>query len=72
MTITGIMKISNLINQLKSIQLEHGNIECAKVLHTAVNPDEYGYSYETSLTEPDIEVIDNPCGDGKILMLSED
>lgn len=66
------MKISNLINQLTAIQFEHGDIECVKVLHTAVNPDEYGYYYETSLTEPNIEVVDNPSGDGKILMIQED
>lgn len=67
------MKISDLINKLKYIQLEYGDLECAKLIHAYVESyNEQGAYFETSLTEPNIEVVDNPCGDGKILMIEED
>lgn len=68
-----MMKISELIKDLKEIQLQYGDLECAKVLHTYVESHTtQGAYFDTSLTEPNIEVVDNPCGDGKILMIEED
>lgn len=67
------MRISDLIKQLKEIQLEYGDLEYGKLIHTYVDSHtEQGAYFETNITEPNIEVIDNPCGDGKLLMIEEE
>ena len=66
MIIIGIsMKISELILELRKIESQYGDLECAKVMHDP-------YDFEMYLLDPDLNVILNPCGDGKILILSED
>lgn len=66
------MKISNLIEYLTQAKAQYGDLECASILHTFVSPEIWGYNYEMSLIEPNIEVVDNPCGDGKIVLVEHE
>lgn len=59
------MKISELIKELKEIQLSYGDLDCVQIKHDP-------YDFDFYLVDPEFKVIDNPCGDGKIVKLLDD
>lgn len=59
------MKITELIKQLQEIHSRYGDLDCIKTRH---DPNDF----EIYALDPDVEVVDNPCGDGKVIMMAEE